>query len=145
MYIIRNNKTQDVRNDYIDECYRRMYAEAVKYDGTYGDYDALYYDTVYVRHSKDFPYDDYYLPPGRFYQIIEEVCNMKYKHSMNAATVYQLKPYMKRSISMSITLGISPISTADGFLKRHPSARFLFTDAEIEADRNYYRLKSYRQ
>ena len=135
-YIIANYENYDsVEFYYIDECYRRMYAEAIGSDGVYSNYDKLMYDTIYVKHTKNFPYEAYYIEDNRMRQIIDEVCSLPYKKSKYTKTLYKLPAWKKNRISNSVCLGISPLSTPQGMVMRHPESKKYFTEDELKERR----------
>lgn len=129
--IIFRRTTEDVRIDYLDECYRRVYKESIGLDGKYGDYDKILFE-LKQKNSKDFPYDDYYLPQERCEEIFNEVMNLPWKRNTQK-TLHKLREYQKAGIKTSFWLGISPITSLFVYLKRYPQMKKYFSKEEIAA------------
>ena len=127
----------DVVGAYIKEGLRRMYSASIDSNGQYVDFDAILAKSpVDSKGLKLIPFDDIFC----FWYIQKEIrdailnepyCYIGYK------TKHKLKDYLKNSVSIGLTLGPSPNSSIESFLKKNPHLVSLFTEDEIARGKIY--------
>ena len=127
----------NVVSAYIKEGLRRMYSASIDNNGQYVDFDAILAKSpVNSKGIKLIPFDDIFC----FWYIQKEIrdailnepyCYIGYK------TKHKLKDYLKNCVSIGLTLGPSPNSSIESFLKKNPHLVSLFTEDEIARGKRY--------
>ena len=127
----------NVVSAYIKEGVRRMYSASIDNNGQYVDFDAILAKSpVNSKGIKLIPFDDIFC----FWYIQKEIrdtilnepyCYIGYK------TKHKLKDYLKNRVSIGLTLGPSPNSSIESFLKKNPHLVSLFTEDEIARGKRY--------
>lgn len=127
----------NVTSAYIKEGFRRMYSASIDSNGQYVDFDALLDKSpVDSRGRKLIPFDDIFC----FWYIQEEIrdaiLNEPYCY-IGYNTKHKLKDYLKKSVSFELTLGPSPNSSIESFLKKNPHLTNIFSEDEIARGKRY--------
>ena len=122
---------------YIKEGFRRMYSASIDSDGQHVDFDEMLDKSpVDYKGRKLIPFNDIFC----FWYIQKEIrdtilnepyCYIGYK------TKHKLKDYLKNRVSIGLTLGPSPNSSIESFLKKNPHLVSLFTEEEIARGKRY--------
>lgn len=127
----------NVTSAYIKEGFRRMYSASIDSNGQYVDFDALLDKSpVDSRGRKLIPFDDIFC----FWYIQEEIrdniLNEPYCY-IGYNTKHKLKEHLKKSISFELTLGPSPNSSIESFLRKNPHLANIFSEDEIARGKRY--------
>ena len=127
----------NVTNAYIKEGFRRMYSASIDSNGQYVDFDALLAKSpVDYRGRKLIQFDDIFC----FWYIQEEIrdtiLNEPYWY-IGYNTKHKLKDYLKKSVSFELTLGPSPNSSIESFLRKNPHLVNIFSEDEIARGKRY--------
>ena len=69
-------------------------------------------------------------------KIREDILNEPYCY-IGYNTIHKLKDYLKKSVSIELTLGPSPNSSIESFLRKNPHLTSLFTEDEIARAKSY--------
>lgn len=134
IYVIRGG---NVTNAYIKEGLRRMYSASIDSNGQYVDFDELLAKSpVDSRGRKLIPFDDIFCFRYIQEEIRDAILNEPYCY-IGYRAKHKLKEYLKRSVSFGLTLGPSPNSSIESFLKKNPHLVNLFTEDEIARGKKY--------
>lgn len=127
----------DVVSAYIKEGFRRMYSSSIDSNGQYADFDELLAKSPKDSRGKILiPFDDIFC----FWYIQEEIrdtllnepyCYIGYNKK------HKLKEHLKNAVSFELTLGPSPNSSIESFLKNNPHLANLFSEEEIARGKRY--------
>jgi len=111
----------DVVSIYVLEGLRRLWELSVNEHGEYVNFDySLHNDyTIDSSGRKDIHYDNVYLNNEIQIEILNNLVNEPYCIKNNK-TVHHLKEYQKQQVKIGSTLGASPWSSKESFIKNHP-------------------------
>ena len=127
----------DITSAYIKEGFRRMYSASIDSDGQHVDFDEMLDKSpVDYKGRKLIPFNDIFCFWYIQKEIIDEILNEPYCY-IGYNKHHKLKEYLKRAISFELTLGPSPNSSIESFLKKNPNLVNLFTEDEIERGKKY--------
>lgn len=117
---------------YILEGYRRLYWYAVDKNMNRADFDRKMIEVELSGGSLS--YEDYFCPHKLQERLMKELLSEKYTTPRNARN--SLKSYEKDRVSFSCSLGASPFSSIQSYIKNHPASKKKFeqylTEDEIE-------------
>ena len=127
----------NVDSAYIKEGFRRMYSASIDSNGQYVDFDEIVANSpVDSAGRKLIPFDDIFCFWHIQKKIREDILNEPYCY-IGYNTIHKLKDYLKNSVSIELTLGPSPNSSIESFLRKNPHLTSLFTEDEIERAKRY--------
>ena len=122
---------------YIKEGFRRMYSASIDSNGQYVDFDAmLAKSTVDSKGRTVIPFDDIFCFWHKQKEIRDAILNEPYCY-IGYNTKHKLKDYLKNTVSFELTLGPSPNSSIESFLKKNPHLESLFTEEEVARGKRY--------
>ena len=127
----------DIASAYIKEGFRRMYSASIDSNGQYVDFDEMVANSpVDSAGRKLIPFDDIFCFWYIQKEIREDILNEPYCY-IGYNTIHKLKDYLKNSVSFELTLGPSPNSSIESFLRKNPHLTSLFTEDEIARGKIY--------
>lgn len=131
--MIYHIKGQDIVSEYIMECYRRLYFNAVDKDSNRANFDLMYIKGDFI------DYNAYYCPDSIQKKIIENTLKEKYVtfHPKTGNPVFhKLTKNQTQTVSASVYLGCSPFSSFEVFCKRNPNFKKYINDylSDLSAD-----------
>ena len=127
----------NVVSAYIKEGFRRMYSASIDSNGQYVDFDEMVANSpVDSTGRKLIPFDDIFCFWYIQKEIREDILNEPYCY-IGYNTIHKLKDYLKNSVSFELTLGPSPNSSIESFLRKNPHLTSLFTEDEIARGKIY--------
>ena len=127
----------NVVSAYIKEGFRRMYSASIDSNGQYVDFDEIVANSpVDSAGRKLIPFDDIFCFWYIQKEIREDILNEPYCY-IGYNTIHKLKDYLKNSVSFELTLGPSPNSSIESFLRKNPHLTSLFTEDEIARGKIY--------
>ena len=127
----------NVVSAYIKEGFRRMYSASIDSNGQYVDFDEIVANSpVDSAGRKLIPFDDIFCFWYVEKEIREDILNEPYCY-IGYNTIHKLKDYLKNSVSFELTLGPSPNSSIESFLRKNPHLTSLFTEDEIARGKIY--------
>ena len=127
----------NVVSAYIKEGFRRMYSASIDSNGQYVDFDEMVANSpVDSAGRKLIPFDDIFCFWYIQKEIREDILNEPYCY-IGYNTIHKLKDYLKNSVSFELTLGPSPNSSIESFLRKNPHLTSLFTEDEIAKGKIY--------
>lgn len=127
----------NVVSAYIKEGFRRMYSASIDSNGQYVDFDEMVANSpVDSAGRKLIPFDDIFCFWYIQKEIREDILNEPYCY-IGYNTIHKLKDYLKNSVSFELTLGPSPNSSIESFLRKNPHLTSLFTEDEIARGKIY--------
>lgn len=127
----------NVVSAYIKEGFRRMYSASIDSNGQYVDFDEIVANSpVDSAGRRLIPFDDIFCFWYIQKEIREDILNEPYCY-IGYNTIHKLKDYLKNSVSFELTLGPSPNSSIESFLRKNPHLTSLFTEDEIARGKIY--------
>lgn len=122
----------DASDAYILEGFRRLYWYTVDENMNRADFDRMMIEAELSGVS--FSYEDYFCPHKLQARLMEELLSEKYTTPRNARN--SLKSYEKDRVRFNCSLGASPFSSIQSYIKNHSASKKKFeqylTEDEIK-------------
>jgi hypothetical protein len=135
--MIKVVRGKSVVDAYIFEGFRRLYSASIDSNGNYVDYDTLYANAPRDSHGRIcLPFDDIYCHHRLQNKIIDDITKEPYMY-LGYKTVHRLKQTQRDSIRFNLTLGPSPNSSLESFIRKFTNIKDLFTPEEIEDSKKF--------
>lgn len=130
---------ESVFTAYVKEGFRRLYSASIDSNGQYVDFDEMYAKSpVDSKGRKLIPFNDIFCFSHVQREIIDALLNEPYCYIYtNSNTKHKLESRQKHGVLFEITLGPSPNSSIEAFLKKNPHLKSLFTEDEIARGKKY--------
>lgn len=135
--MIKVCKGKNVVDAYITEGFRRLYSASIDCNGNYVDYDVMYNEAPRDSAGRiHLPFDDIYCNRHIQSKIIEDITKEPYMF-LGYKTVHRLRKHQQDTIRFNLTLGPSPNSSLEAFIRKFANIKDLFTEEEIEDSKKF--------